>query len=388
MEEKSEQLVYLTLGEGWSGVIQSQVADVLSLIAKENSSPSLVTYLSMRGFVRNRRLWRVNYKDTLVRPMCPGVKNWERNRYSVARILKSLRPSGVICRGPIATTLALRAREVSNVNVKICYDGRSARSAELDEYSPGHPLRAEMVEIERIAILQADHRIAVSNKLVEYWRENFNYNREKQTVIPCSLSNSFENVDLSERAAMRMELGWDETTCGLVYSGSIAGWQISTLLRDCMRSWLQRPHVQLLFLSKQGEFVDELKREFPGRVACRWEQHEDVPRWLSSADYGLLLREKNITNRVAAPVKFAEYLACGLKVICSEDLGDYSEFVNAHSAGNVVSEVNINSILLGLVDEKEKSRMQSLAAFWFSKKSPRIRNLYRCVTKALIPMTE
>jgi glycosyltransferase involved in cell wall biosynthesis len=42
-------------------------------------------------------------------------------------------------------------------------------------------------------------------------------------------------------------------------------------------------------------------------------------------------------NRLAAPTKFAEYVLCGLPVLISPDIGDYSEYVAANEAGLVIS---------------------------------------------------
>ena len=69
-------------------------------------------------------------------------------------------------------------------------------------------------------------------------------------------------------------------------------------------------------------------------------QSNEVPKYLLAADYGLLIRENTVTNQVASPVKFAEYLACGLPVIISRNLGDYSEFVTKNNCGYLLNEFN------------------------------------------------
>jgi glycosyltransferase involved in cell wall biosynthesis len=61
-----------------------------------------------------------------------------------------------------------------------------------------------------------------------------------------------------------------------------------------------------------------------------------VPRYLAAADVGLLPRDENLVNRVASPVKFAEYLASGIPVILSDGIGDYSELVRSGDLGAVL----------------------------------------------------
>jgi glycosyltransferase involved in cell wall biosynthesis len=64
---------------------------------------------------------------------------------------------------------------------------------------------------------------------------------------------------------------------------------------------------------------------------------EEVGKYLEASDLGLLLRENHVVNRVASPTKFAEYLLCGLPVVISPWVGDFSELVEAHRLGLVIN---------------------------------------------------
>lgn len=55
-----------------------------------------------------------------------------------------------------------------------------------------------------------------------------------------------------------------------------------------------------------------------------------------AGDVGLLLREDSLTNRVASPVKFAEYLRCGLPVVLTPYVGDFSELGATEGVGQTV----------------------------------------------------
>lgn len=57
---------------------------------------------------------------------------------------------------------------------------------------------------------------------------------------------------------------------------------------------------------------------------------------LALADLGLLLRERNSVNRVASPVKFAEYLACGVPVLVSPGVGDCPDIVRRERVGYIL----------------------------------------------------
>ncbi|HQF28754.1 MAG TPA: hypothetical protein PLD36_09070, partial [Bacteroidia bacterium] len=77
--------------------------------------------------------------------------------------------------------------------------------------------------------------------------------------------------------------------------------------------------------------------EFPQQVQRKWVNHQEVTAILTACDTGILIREQSVTNQVASPTKFAEYLSAGLTVIISDHLGDYSDFVRDNNCGTVVN---------------------------------------------------
>jgi glycosyltransferase involved in cell wall biosynthesis len=123
----------------------------------------------------------------------------------------------------------------------------------------------------------------------------------------------------------------------IAYSGSTAGWQSFSLVLPVLRHYLSMgKHYKSLFLSHDEPNIRELEKEFPGQVRRAWVSHTEVPGVLQACDLGILIRDQSVTNRVASPTKFAEYLAAGLPVAISANLGDYTEFVIRHNSGFVV----------------------------------------------------
>ena len=70
----------------------------------------------------------------------------------------------------------------------------------------------------------------------------------------------------------------------------------------------QNKQVKLLLLTKEVDEVNTLMKEYPNRIVCKWCSNEEVIQMITMGDYGLIIRENSITNYVASPVKFAEYL--------------------------------------------------------------------------------
>ena len=54
-------------------------------------------------------------------------------------------------------------------------------------------------------------------------------------------------------------------------------------------------------------------------------KQDDVFRYLSVADAGLLFREKNVVNWVSRPTKMLEYRSVGLKIIHNNTVAWLSE---------------------------------------------------------------
>ena len=50
---------------------------------------------------------------------------------------------------------------------------------------------------EKEVILRSDFRIAVSNALVNLWKDKYAYSKKDHVVIPCTLNSDFENVKIS-----------------------------------------------------------------------------------------------------------------------------------------------------------------------------------------------
>mgnify|MGYP001026535923 CR=1 FL=1 len=380
------RITYLVWGDAWSPVIRGQACDVVGMLRGLDgvASADFAMGVSLRHFLKERRSILTADADASVLPMFPGNRNWSKNVPLLALYLSRKRSNVVICRGPIAAVLALRARKFGGLDCRVCYDGRGARSAEIREYSSDDVFADVMSEIEREAIQAADWRIAVSQALVEHWRESFDFNGNDYTVVPCSVAAHFDGPKIKQGQLIRESFGWGKDDPIIVHLGGGAGWQNGPLSFVAIRHWLRvNPRLRHLILSKENDQLNELKTEFPDQVVITQVTHDQVPDYLSAADYGLLLREENVTNGVASPVKFAEYLSCGLQILISANLGDFSEMVAEDSLGNVVTELNYADVSFVPVSECRKRELSEYAMRVFSKASPFVRQQYQSVLNGL-----
>ncbi len=194
--------------------------------------------------------------------------------------------------------------------------------------------------LERQECRRADRLATVSQNLGMHLRQLTG--RSDMVVIPSCVDENRFSFDSSARSELRAVLGLDETSILLCYSGGTSAWQrigdiVSLLKQVCLAD----PRCRALFLTTGQEEVSRLLNEeqFPeGRAFVLGAPHNEVHRYLSAADLGIIMRHDTTVNNVASPVKVGEYLACGLPVILTRGIGDYSNMLPAASVGMLLDE--------------------------------------------------
>ncbi|MEO5570495.1 MAG: hypothetical protein ABIT08_12650 [Bacteroidia bacterium] len=365
-------MIYLTYNDPPSGVFSSQVNDVCNYMNKElNAGIRLVAFVSLRDYEKSKQKIRKEVPDALILPMLPKANYWKFSIAVFMMVCLLLREKNVIARGVLACNIALGVKKTGVIK-KVCYDGRGAIAAEWEEYKVAqHKNLIRTIEmLERNAVLKSDYRISVSTKLIDYWHERFGHNYSQNVVIPCTLNSDFKSALPDEETIkkLREEAGFAVNDLILVYSGSTSGWQSFGMLHGFLAPFLkENKSNKILFMSGEDANIKSIMTEFPGQIFCKWVEHIDVQKILSMCDYGILIREKSITNKVASPTKFAEYLSAGLKVLISEQIGDYSDFVKEHNCGEVIKESQ--KINVGKISSDEKQRLSQLVTKYFTKAS-------------------
>ena len=168
-------IFYLTYNEAPSGIFSSQVIDVVKFLESNcNAKIKLISFISLRDFSGNKQKIKKELPSAIVLPMFPKMKNWNKNKFLLRVYCKLYKPKKIIARSVMASKLALLMRE-DNYCESFVYDGRGAIAAEWHEYKviTDDFLLNEIVNYEEQVILKSDFRIAVSNALVNFWKEKY-----------------------------------------------------------------------------------------------------------------------------------------------------------------------------------------------------------------------
>ncbi len=150
---------------------------------------------------------------------------------------------------------------------------------------------------------------------------------QKCAVVPCCVTH-ITNDD--KRAALRKEWHVKDDELLLVYSGTTAAYQH---LEDLTIPFMQRlaksnPKVKLAFFSSQPDKIQQMLVAADAdlsKIILKSFPQNEVAGALTACDAGILIRKPTLVNRVANPVKIAEYLAAGLPIIIEKGIGGVSD---------------------------------------------------------------
>jgi glycosyltransferase involved in cell wall biosynthesis len=254
--------------------------------------------------------------------------------------------------------------------IDIIYDNRGAFIEE--EILKGHWKRKSLKWIiftlaEVFLIKKACHNVVVSNRFKSYVQNKYSFERKIITVIPNrTIIQAFDKSGLIKT----------NKPIKLVYSGSGAAWQdideLMLVLRDAIKIF---GNIEINIISYDIElikekFLNELEI-FPYINFMKLNKSEVNSRLIKN-NFGLLIRENNIINNVASPLKFAEYLSAGLPVLISEGVGDTEEWVEKYKIGIIIRNKNYNLALKEmeeiLRDPQVYERCRNIAEKYFDIK--------------------
>lgn len=162
-------------------------------------------------------------------------------------------------------------------------------------------------------------------------------------VFPCMADEKKFRFDPALREATRREFAVAPEGRLMVYSGGLQTYQgfeqTVKMFAACAR---QRPGWRLVVATPEPFHASGrqtlLRHLTEDQFVLMAAPHERVPALLNAADIGCILLEPSPRNRTTSPVKFAEHILCGLPVVMTEGIGDYSVMTAEHDMGLLMTD--------------------------------------------------
>lgn len=253
--------------------------------------------------------------------------------------IHSFQPTHIYSR---SITVSRFARKIaSDTGALSVFDVRAALSDEVKMRRGNKGLRYWYIRYSEKIEFQKSNRLAcVSENLKRYITDQMG--REDITVIPSCFDQKKFSFDSKARTEIRSLYGMPEDCKVICYSGGLALWQrVNDIIALFEKLALINSHYRFLFLTKEIAQLQELLRSsrLPSdRVVVESCAQEEVYRFLSAADVGIIMREDTTVNNVASPIKIGEYLGCGLPLILTKGIGDFSELIPRTGIGLLLDE--------------------------------------------------
>lgn len=340
-----------------------KIFDTISLIRKELSNPLLIGFLKIGAYFDSKKKQEIQkiFRQLDIRifyiPRIP--------------ILSALIAGVILLMNKITIIHAVNYTAVVNAiiirivfRINYIYDYHGAIPEEMVYQGIWRPngVKYRLSKcVEKKAFYSANSIITISNRSKKYI-DSLIGDSNKTRVIPCGIKRDIFYYDENIRNECRKTLKIEDKFV-IIYNGSISPWndysKMMNLIKILMRS---DQTVVLIFLTPDPlVVVQKLMHDYSiceSRTIVLNVLHQQVGKYLQSADLGLLIRKDSFVNEIASPMKFSEYIACGVPVLISNNVGDSTSIVNKNEVGFIYNDSYNNHKYLEMIENIKKNRKQ------------------------------
>jgi glycosyltransferase involved in cell wall biosynthesis len=329
-------IIFLISNNLHPGIIESQV-NKIAFYSSQKMEKKIYIYMTRKNFDKSE--YRFENKD---------VEYIFFN--SISEIKKDFKKAHTVYyRSPFFLWMVLIAKIFYNKKLKIIFDFRGLTFVESWYRNKNFVKSLVIFLLEFIAYATADEVCAVSYSLADKIKKWF-YKRNVN-VIPCGV----EKVYLRKKT-------WNDDIhpINFVYSGSIQRWQqFEETLEIFVKIEKIIPATLSIFTPNVEAAKDILMNSKIQIKELKALPQSEVCNRLQEFDFGFIIRENNLVNKVSCPVKCLEYLSTGVLPFITPYVGDLSDDIIKHDIGYVHSsdKINFQKILDLLKDTNIKYRM-------------------------------
>jgi len=172
----------------------------------------------------------------------------------------------------------------------------------------------------------------------------------KIRTVPCAVNMADFKYNLTDRIKIRKDLNLKDDQIVGIYVGKFGGLYIDLDEINKLRPLFEYfENLNLIILTSNP--VHEVRTAFDPIIKSKENifikniSYNEVPKFLSAADFGLSLNKRFQSGRFLSPIKHGEYWANGLPVLMTDGIGDESSFLEEEKGGVLFNEHNLMSSL-------------------------------------------
>lgn len=198
---------------------------------------------------------------------------------------------------------------------------------------------------EKFSLKLSDKNVFVSESMRCHFQSKHNYHKNNFIVIPCFSDFTMVNHN--------------KINDSFVYIGSLSKWQCFDKIVDLIGTIKKiKPNavfdIITLNITEANSVVKQKLGDLNQDIKIySISDRTKIPEILSKFQYGFLIRENSIINKVSSPIKFAEYLSCGVNIIMTDSISHFAQIVNNYRVGTVIPYSDINNQITHINEFKD-----------------------------------
>jgi glycosyltransferase involved in cell wall biosynthesis len=367
MSEK--RFIYLKIGGFIGTLLRAQVVDLLQVLDEYGVTADFVTSVGLDRRIITRRHELVENKKALERaikgkvyllpirvgPVSEKFIGLMGSATLLLILLKDMLTGKKIiihARRHHSATIAIILKKIyKKVSVIFDIEGEGSAEYEYNVKQNGGDIHSKKVRRhieyinrkEKETLLKSDYVLCISNVFKKHLIEKHNLKDINICAFPAYADSNKFYFDENRRREIRQQLGLEDNFV-LVYSGNMNAYQMfPDMLKvfQIIKGIEERAHFLVLTIHREKAMEHiSYSQLLENDYTLLGVDHDLMPAYLAAADLGLLFRERHLLNKVANPGKFAEYVMCGLPIMMTDEIGDYSEIMKTQELGIVIQSIN------------------------------------------------
>jgi hypothetical protein len=358
-----------------SAVFQSQVGEQINYLSRSGLSVGILCVIENKA--KFNEIIGKNLESVGVQIFEIKSSNFFKNFYKIIRkgilITRVFTIKNLYARGIWGGLASIIINFLSFSKKDLTYDVRGHLEDELISVNVPLIKRKIYLLIESWCIKYAKNVTTVTSLLEKF--VNTKFQQKNTQVIPCCVNHSDFHIPVDVLQQHRIKYGLKDTDIVFVYSGGLSHYQQVPQMLKLWSEFLEYPDIKYILLTNDDPHSHPVTIEFVKTFGNRLKhlslKRYEVPLFLNVCDIAFLLRDGRLLNQAASPVKFAEYISSGLKVVTSPALGDVYKQVTKYDLGFLIhpkySKDEIEELKLyidslrKLNRSEEKNRIKSVA---------------------------